>query len=70
MRVTSNTATSIRSSMASLRGCAIGRIPRFTATCAPGCFRRIGRVTAKRTVISANEGDDGAVIVLTCDSSA
>jgi putative transposase len=37
----------------------IGRIPRFTATSEPDCFRRIGRVTAKRMVISTNGSDCG-----------
>jgi len=46
----SNIVTSIRSSTAWSSACATGRIHRFTATWARGCFRSIGAAISKRSV--------------------
>src|SRR5260370_396210 len=57
MRAMSNIVISIHSSTDSSRACATGRIPRFIATSARDCFRKIGPATAKRAAISANGND-------------
>jgi hypothetical protein len=40
--------------------CAIGRIRRFIATCAPDCFRPIGAVVSKQPVSSVNDDREAA----------
>jgi hypothetical protein len=51
-----NIATSIRSSTARSSACATGRIHRFIATWARGCFRSIGAAISKRPVSLVSGG--------------